>query len=337
MNNAPSVTQSTAQSTHAVILAQRAGIEKRSTGVDAAFPDSRAAHENDGGFVWNRFHASIVDVLKKLDARWFQILFLASFLIFGALARDFALTGLQVAFTFAAAVATQAAWQHALQLPNRKNWSGYLSAIVSAFGISILVRADSLWVHPLLACIAMSSKFVLRAGPAECRSHIANPANLAAFLAWFWIPGAWLSPGQWGSESLAALWFLALGGLVTQRISRWDISLTFLAAWAALLAARIVFLDYSANVGFAMWAQQISNGATLLFAFFMISDPMTTPQRRSARIVYAIAVATCAFVWQFVLYKPHGVIVVLFAASALVPLINWALPKTRFEWNNARV
>ena len=271
--------------------------------------------------------------LAKLDARWFQILFLASFLGFGALARDFALTWQQVALTFAAALATQAAWQWGLRLPNRAGWSGYLSAIVSSFGISILVRADSLWVHPLLAAIAMSSKFLLRAGPANCRSHIANPANLAAFVAWFWLPGAWLSPGQWGSESLAALWFLALGGLVTQRIQRWDISLTFLGAWAALLAARVVWLDYSAPVGWGMWTQQISNGATLLFAFFMISDPMTTPQRRSARIAYAIAVAAIAFVWQFVLYKPHGLIVVLFAASALVPLINWALPAKRFEWN----
>jgi len=275
----------------------------------------------------------ILRPLLKLDARWFQILFLASFLALGALARDFALTWQQVALTFAAAITTQAAWQWGLKLPSRAGWGGYLSAIVSSFGISILVRADSLWVHPLLAAIAMSSKYLLRAGPASCRSHIANPANLAAFAAWFWIPGAWLSPGQWGSESLAALWFLALGGLVTQRIQRWDISMSFLGAWAALLAGRVIWLDYSADVATAIWLQQISNGATLLFTFFMISDPMTTPQRRSARIAYAIAVAVCAFVWQFVLYRPHGLIVVLFAASALVPVINWLLPSKRFEWH----
>ena len=81
-----------------------------------------------------------------------------------------------------------------------------------------------------------------------------------------------------------------------------------------------------------MWQQQISNGAVLLFAFFMISEPMTTPQRRSARIAYAITVAACAFVWQLVWFKPHGLIVVLFAASALVPLINWVAPSRRFEW-----
>ena len=307
----------------------------------ATILDSRTAFENDGSESGQRFMRGLRfaryvrfarDTLFKLDARWFQIAFLASFLLLGALARDFALTWQQVVLTFASALATQAAWQWGLKLPNRKGWGGYLSAIISAFGISILVRADSLWVHPLLACIAMSSKYLLRAGPNACRSHIANPANLAAFAAWAWIPGAWLSPGQWGSASLTALWFLALGGLVTRRIQRWDISVTFLGAWAALLAARVLWLDYSAEVAWAMWLQQISNGAVLLFAFFMISDPMTTPQRRSARIGYAIAVAICAFIWQFVLFKPHGLIVMLFAASALVPLINLIAPKERFEW-----
>ncbi len=269
---------------------------------------------------------------RELDARWFQILFLASFLALGALARDFALTGTQVVLTFASALLTQAAWQFALALPNRRQWGGYLSAIVSSFGISILVRAENAWVHPLLACVAMSSKYLLRMGPFEAKSHVLNPANLAAFAAWAWLPGAWLSPGQWGSQSLAALWFIALGGLVTQRIGRWDVSLAFLFTWAALLALRLVGLDYAWNPGAAMWLQQVSNGAVLLFAFFMISDPMTTPQRKGARIAYAMAVAAAAFVWQYALYKPHGLIVMLFCTSFLVPLINWFLPMVRFEW-----
>jgi enediyne biosynthesis protein E5 len=270
--------------------------------------------------------------LQRLDARWFQIAFLASLLSFGALARDFALTGPQVVCTFASALLTQAAWQHALRLPYRANWSGYLSPLVSSFGISILVRADAGWVHPLLACIAMSSKFIFRAGPALCKSHVFNPANLAAFLAWACIPGAWLSPGQWGTDALAAMWFLALGGIVTQRIQRLDVSLAFLGSWAALLALRLLWFGYDAPIASAMWLQQMSSGGTLLFAFFMISDPMTTPQRQRARIAYAIAIACAAFVWQFALYKPHGLIVALFAGSALVPLINYYFPQQRFAW-----
>jgi enediyne biosynthesis protein E5 len=269
---------------------------------------------------------------RKLDARWFQIIFLGSFLALGAFARDFALTANQVLFTFASALVTQAAWQFVLDLPGKKNWSGYLSAIISSFGICILVRAENAWVHPLLACIAMSSKYLIRGGPTGGKSHLLNPANLAAFAAFAWVPGAWLSPGQWGSSSLAALWFLALGGLVTQRISRWDVSLSFLGAWATLLALRLWWLGYAIDPGAAMWLQQASNGAVLLFAFFMISDPMTTPQRRSARIAYALLVAVSAFVWQFVLFKPHGLIVMLFLLSWTVPVWNRVWPQQRFEW-----
>jgi hypothetical protein len=224
-----------------------------------------------------------------MDARWFQIAFLGSFLALGALAREFALSPAQVVLTFASALLTQAAWQHALGLPDRSHWRGYLSVLITALGISILVRADNLWAHPLLACLAMSSKFVLRAGPAACRSHILNPANFAAFAAWAWLPGAWLSPGQWGSATLAALWFVALGAIVTRRIGRLEVSLSFLAAWAALLAGRLWWLGYTWDPGASMWLQQVSNGVVLLFAFFMISDPMTTPQQRSARMAYAVA------------------------------------------------
>jgi hypothetical protein len=271
----------------------------------------------------------------KFDARWFQIVFLASFLLFGALARDFQLNREQVLACFASGLATQALWQWGLKLPGRRNWNGYLSAVISCFGICILVRAENAWAHPLLACLAMSSKYLLRAGPQVCKSHILNPANFAAFAAWAWLGGTWLSPGQWGASSLTALWFIALGGLVTQRVARWDVSLAFLLAWGGLLASRLVWFDYSWNPGAAMWLQQMINGSTLLFAFFMISDPMTTPQHRVARLAYVCLVALAAFTWQFVLFKPHGLIVALFFCSWGVPAINAIWRVRRFAWDGS--
>jgi hypothetical protein len=274
--------------------------------------------------------------IVRLDARWFQIVFLSSFLVFGALARDFSLSWVQVVACFAAGLSTQALWQWGLRLPQRQSWRGYLSAIVSCFGICILVRSENVWAHPLLACLAITSKYVLRAGPAACRSHILNPANFAAFAAWAWTGGCWLSPGQWGADALMALWFLALGGLVTQRIARWDVSATFLLTWATLLALRIILLGYAWDPGAAMWLQQIANGSTLLFAFFMISDPMTTPQQRGARLSYAAAVACGAFIWQYLYFKPHGLIVALFACSWVVPVINTLCRHERFDWEAPR-
>lgn len=279
--------------------------------------------------------SSWLRLAARLDARWFQILFLLALLVFGVMQREFALTHTQILLTLGSALCTQAAWQWGLTLPSRSSWGGYLSAIITSLGMCILVRAESLWVHPLLACLAMSSKYVLRAGREPSRSHLLNPANFAAVLALYALPGAWLSPGQWGSERLAALWFLALGGLVTQRIKRWDVSLTFLAAWGGLLALRLWWLDYSFDPGMAMWLQQMSNGTVLLFAFFMISDPMTTPQHAKARMAFAVCVALGALVWQFVLFKPNGLIVALFALSWTVPLWNARWPQPRFAWSHA--
>ena len=267
-----------------------------------------------------------------LDARWFQIAFLLSFLLVGAWARDFSLRPLQVVLAVVGALLTQAAWQWALDLPTKKQWGGILSALVTSLGLGILVRAQSDWVHPLLALLAISSKYLLRLGPPSSKSHVLNPANLAAFLAWACLPGAWLSPAQWGSEGLLALWFIALGALVTRRIQRWDVSMVFLSAWGLLLGARLLWLGYAWDLGCAMWLQQVSSGAVLLFAFFMVSDPMTTPQHPRARMAYAVQVACAAFVWQYLLYKPHGLIVMLFVCSWSVPLWNRALPRPRFAW-----
>jgi Na+-translocating ferredoxin:NAD+ oxidoreductase RnfD subunit len=81
-----------------------------------------------------------------------------------------------------------------------------------------------------------------------------------------------------------------------------------------------------------MWVHQALNGATLLFAFFMISDPMTTPQHRRARIAYAICVAVIAFGWQFGLSRPQGLIVSLFLVSFTVPLWNIFFLSARYTW-----
>jgi enediyne biosynthesis protein E5 len=254
------------------------------------------------------------------DARMFQIVFLGSFLTIGVLFRDFSVQLTQVVLVFLTALITQRFWIHRLGIAQ----VGYLSAIVTSFGISILVRADNLWVHPLLATLAISSKFAFRIDD----SHVFNPANLAAVLAAYLLPGAWLSPGQWGQSWTLAAWFLALGTIVTTRARRIDIGLVFLLAFAALLGARV--LSFGQNP-ILIW-HQMQNGVLLLFAFFMISDPMTTPRHAKVRIAYACAVALLAFIWQFYFFKPHGPVLALFLLSFLVPWLNRTMPAEKFKW-----
>jgi Na+-transporting NADH:ubiquinone oxidoreductase subunit NqrB len=254
------------------------------------------------------------------DARLFQIAFLATLLTIGVLARDFALMPDQMALAFAAGLATQTLWIRALKIEHR----GVLSALITCFGLSILLRADSLWIHPLAATLAISAKFVLRIHG----KHLCNPANLGVILAISLFPGAWISPGQWGQDVALAGWLLMLGGIVTNRARRADIAWIFLAAYLGLVALRVVALGQPWTIFF----HQFTNGGLLLFAFFMISDPMTIPDRRGARVAYAIIVALGAFLWHFALFKPNGLVWALFFLTPLVPLFDRLWPAEKFEW-----
>lgn len=257
------------------------------------------------------------------DARLYQIAFQAILLSVGVLARDFTLRWEQMAFAFLAGLATQLFWTRRLGLRR----VGVLSAVITCFGLSLLLRADNLWVHPLAACLALSAKFVIRING----KHLFNPANLGVIIGIGLLPGAWVSPGQWGSDLAYAVWFVALGGIVTQRARRWGISWLFLACWLVLVALRVAWLGQSWNI----WLHQLGSGALLLFAFFMISDPMTIPNHSRARALYALAVASIAFCWQFVLFKPNALMWALFLATPLVPLLDRWLPDKKFAWRSA--
>lgn len=254
------------------------------------------------------------------DARVLQIACLAVLLGAGVLTRDFSLRWEQMLLAFSAGLLTQVLLLRRLRLDARN----VLSAIVTCLGLSILLRADALWVHPVVASAAIASKFLLRVRG----RHVFNPANLGVVLALTLLPGTWVSAGQWGHDLAAAVWFVMLGTLVTGQARRWETSWIFLAMWLGLAALRTLWLGQPP----AVLLHQAGNGALLLFAFFMISDPMTTPARRGARLFHAVTVATVAFVWQFVLFRTNGLVWALFLCVPLVPLLDWRYPGPAHRW-----
>ena len=77
----------------------------------------------------------------------------------------------------------------------------------------------------------------------------------------------------------------------------------------------------------------MQSGALLLFAFFMISDPRTTPDSRAGRMVFAALVAFGGWYVQFRLYHTNGLLWSLAACALLVPLLDWLLPGERHRWH----
>jgi Na+-transporting NADH:ubiquinone oxidoreductase subunit NqrB len=73
----------------------------------------------------------------------------------------------------------------------------------------------------------------------------------------------------------------------------------------------------------------------LLFAFFMISDPMTSPNSRRGRIAHAAVVVAIALALQFGFYAQNSLIWALFCASFAVPAWDRLFPAPKFEWNSS--
>jgi Na+-translocating ferredoxin:NAD+ oxidoreductase RnfD subunit len=138
----------------------------------------------------------------------------------------------------------------------------------------------------------------------------------------------WVSPGQWGNVAFFAFLMACLGGLVAYRAMRSDVALTFIAAYAGLVVGR------SLNLGepLAIPLHRLQSGALLLFTFFMISDPRTTPDSRAGRVIFGALVAFGAWYVQFLLFRTNGLLWSLAACSLAVPVLDRVLPGRRYQW-----
>lgn len=263
---------------------------------------------------------SLITFFRR-DARHFQIIFLAGFLAYGIVALQWDAEWLRYAILFGSCLSVQAIfirWR-------RLRWHSIKSAMVTGLGMSLLLKANAPWVLALAAVVTIASKFLIRIDG----KHVFNPGNLGIAAAVLLTGEAWVSPGQWGSG--AALVFLvgAAGCMVVLRVGRIDTSLAFLGAFAALdFARQVLYLGWEPEV----WLHRMTNGSLLLFSFFMITDPMTTPKARGARIGWSIAIAVLAFVLGWRWWVNATPIWALLIVSAITPVLDRIWKGEAFLW-----
>lgn len=262
-----------------------------------------------------------MEVIK--DPRVLQIAFLGTFLIAGLTVLDFDLPLWQPPLIVLTACATQFALTRLMRVPP----AGYLSPVISSLGLTLLLRSDLWWLPPLAAVVAIGSKFLLRFRG----KHIFNPTNLGLAAAMLLSTHVWCSPSQWGENGVTVAWFAIFGLAVASRAFRSDVSLAFFATWVLLKLGRVLYLGQKSTVLF----HQLSTGSLILFTFFMISDPKTTPDSRAGRIVLAVGVAGLGFYLQHGLWKYNALIWALLLASPLVPLIDRLFKGARYHWSSA--
>jgi hypothetical protein len=258
-------------------------------------------------------------LVSRLDPRIYQIASLSTLLFYGLLWLHFDVPVWKIGATIGVALLTQYAGTRLANLP----CFDPKSALISSLSLCLLLRSNDLVAAALAAFIAIGSKFVLRWKD----KHLFNPTSLALAVA-FASGLGWISPGQWGQVAWFGFLIACLGSLVVTRAARADVTIAFLAFYIGVLFARALRLGDPLTIPF----HQIESGTLLIFAFFMISDPKTTPDARLGRIVYALCVSLAALYVQFELFRSNGPLWGLIACAPLVPLIDYLLPGARYAW-----
>ncbi len=262
--------------------------------------------------------------MPRLDPRTYQLAVPAGLLTAGLTTLHFDVGGWQVATTMATVLGAQAACARLARLPHLN----LQSALISGFSLCLLLRTSHLRWAFAAAVIAITSKFLLL----WRGKHIFNPTNFAIVLLLLVTPDVWVSPGEWGSAAFTGFLLGCLGTIVSTRAARADITFTFLGCHALLLFGRAVWLGDP----LAIPLYRLENGALLLFAFFMISDPKTTPDSRAGRILFGCLVALGAYYVDLVLYRTNGILWALAASAPLVPFLDAWLPGPRYAWPGHR-
>ncbi|HEU0300886.1 MAG TPA: hypothetical protein VFR37_15600 [Longimicrobium sp.] len=172
----------------------------------------------------------------------------------------------------------------------------FLSAHISGLAVAMLLYANErLAVIAFAAAAAIASKALFRLPAAQGGRHFFNPSNLGITATLLLFPWVSISPPYHFTEGLGAVGDWALpavivctGTLLNARFTR---RLPLIAAWLLGFGAQAVVRHLALGSPLAAAWLPMTGVAFILFSFYMVTDPATTPSAPRAQAAFGAAVA----------------------------------------------
>lgn len=214
------------------------------------------------------------------DPRWLFAAFLGSYVALGHLVLSFNRSLLEIGVALVACCALDMLYtwvsSRRLMFP--------LSALISGLGLAILFTSPGAgWLMLAASWLTISSKYLVT----WRGRHIFNPTNFALVVMILVSDGkAAIAPAyQWGGSWEIIGVVFALGLVMMWRVNKLPLVLSFWAAYAVIAVIRSRISGIPVEI--LLWAS-VSGGAFMLYSFFMITDPKTSPVSTRAMIAGGI-------------------------------------------------
>jgi enediyne biosynthesis protein E5 len=210
------------------------------------------------------------------------------------------------------------------QAVESRRWRAPTSALLSALIVFFILSTSESWpVVAWTSSVAIVGKRLVRGE----RGHIFNPAALALV----WAPIAFGSgESWWGSlADMPRVWIAVLmltGVFLTDRLNKFPLVLSFLAAYFGFFT--LVALGNPSGVA-EMFREPFLQAA-LFLAFFMLTDPPTSPNRYGDQVWFGVLAALAAGLAQLLGAGQVFLLVgVLVANLTLATVRAWRRRSTR--------
>jgi hypothetical protein len=214
-----------------------------------------------------------------------------------------------------------------------------LSAHITALAVSMLVYANErFWVVAFATAVAIASKTLFRVSfplpdvpPGRWPTrHVLNPSNFGITVVLLLFPWVGISPPYHFTENVSGAldWVLPAIVVCTGSLLNWKFTekLPLIATWLGCFVLQATVRSVWHDLPLTAALLPMTGLAFLLFTFYMVTDPATTPSSKRGQIAFGGAVALV----YGVLVSLH-VVFGLFFALTLVSSVR-GLYHYRLSW-----
>jgi enediyne biosynthesis protein E5 len=171
-----------------------------------------------------------------------------------------------------------------------------LSAHITALAVAMLTYAnDRIWPVVFATVVAMASKSLFRAPTEHGSRHFLNPSNFGISVVLIVFPWVGVAPPYHFTENLYGVgdWILpaiifASGSFVNARFTG---RTPLIAAWLGGFFLQALIRSLAFGTPLVAGLLPMTGLAFILYTFYMITDPATSPEKKGPQIVYGASVA----------------------------------------------
>ncbi|HYP30164.1 MAG TPA: RnfABCDGE type electron transport complex subunit D [Blastocatellia bacterium] len=171
-----------------------------------------------------------------------------------------------------------------------------LSAHITALAVAMLLYANEA-IGPVIfaTAVAIGSKCLFRVRIGSGKRHFLNPSNFGITMTLLAFPWVGIAPPYHFTEHLEGVgdWVLPAVIIVSGTFlnARFTKKLPLIAAWLVAFVLQAGLRSVMFDVSFASALLPMTGVAFILFTFYMVTDPATTPTGTKAQILFGAAVA----------------------------------------------